>query len=389
MDKTNCTSCSAADPREAALTGAARYPALKGSRFVGSRGVRDLYVCRECGAMWRTWHDQREGYQCWRKYPKSIVPVFSADTSLARLVAWVASHYTEDSFGLTDSLATRLIRRRPEGLRQGIAELFRCFGELIPPKDARAAERLTMHFRLLRLSVERAIRGDLRSEGSRVKPPTRYRDAEVEEAARSFRPRSVDGLARLPKTHDVIRRLMWESRWQKGCPASDDAVIAIHDMSPILSFLENLPLEVVDDGILRGVHAESAFKAAGILHDRGRLPENDHAIWMSQRDWIALERILDPLIRLATSVRRIREAAKLGSGKKSRRLQMETLLVRTPIRYGARFTETARRELERIAREFRLGREDDDVQAHEALSSILETEKKATKADARCVLAKA
>jgi hypothetical protein len=180
---------------------------------------------------------------------------------------------------------------------------------------------------------------------------------------------------------------MWENRWGNGADCPDNAVIAIHDLSAALSYLEELTLDVVDGGTLRGVHAEAAFRAAGKLHNLGRLPENDHAIWMAHDDWIALERILDPLGRLAASVRRIRTAAKLVSGERVRRLQMESLLVREPIRKGARFTDSARRELEEIARELETGRADKGAQAYEALCTILDQEKTASKADARCALA--
>jgi hypothetical protein len=127
--------------------------------------------------MWQTWYDQREDYQRWRRHGNSIVPVFAADTSMIRLVSWVVSHYAMTSFGLIDALATRLVRRRPQDLQQGTSALLRFLSELVPPKDTTAAERISMLFHLLGLAVERAIRGDLRPKGPRVKPPTRYRDA--------------------------------------------------------------------------------------------------------------------------------------------------------------------------------------------------------------------
>jgi len=374
--------------RDGVLRPAARHPVLKGSRFVGSRGVRDLYVCLNCGSMWQTWFDQREGCQCWRNHGPSIVPIFAADTSLARLVEWVASDYSAASFGLVDTLVTKLIRRRPEGLDGGMSALFRELGKLTPPKDADFAERIPMLFHLLALVVERAIRGDLRPEGPREKPPTRYRDAEVEEAARRFRAPSVDDLTRLARTHDVVRRLMWESRWEEGSESPDRAVIALHDPSAVLCFLEELPLDVVDDGIQRGVYAESAFKDSRKLHNLGRLPENDHAIWMPHDAWVALERILDPLHRLAASIRRIRTATGFPSSERLARLQMESLLVKEPLRNGARFTNSARCELEEIARELRTCRGGGEDRAHEALLEILQREQAAADSDAQCVLAK-
>jgi hypothetical protein len=315
------------------------------------------------------------------------VPVFAADSSLNRLVDWTASHYNAASFGLVDALATRLIRRRPEGMQEGTSALVRFLRELTPPQDAAAAERLSFLFHLLGLVVERTIRGDLRPKGPRVKPPTRYRDADVEEAARHFGPRSVDDLTRLARTHDVIRRLMWESRWGDGSDSPDRAVIAIHDLSSVLRFLEELPLDVVDDGILRGVYAESAFTASRKLHNLGRLPENDHAIWMPSDAWIALERLLDPLERLAASIRRIRKATRLVPSERLPHLQMESLLVREPIRTGARLTDRTRRELQEIARRLETGRADDEVRGYEALRTILNQEKAALEADARCALA--
>jgi len=354
---------------------------------VGSRGVRNLYVCPECGVLWQSWVDQREGFRCWRAHGASIVPVFAASTSLTRLVTWTASHGSVDSFGLVDALATRLIRRRPEGLQDGVSALFRRLDELTPPNDAEAASRLAVLFHVIGLVAERVIRGDLRPKGPRVKPPKRYRDAEVEEAARHLSPRSVANLTRLPRTHDVTRRLMWESRWGDGAPSPERAVIAIHDVSPLLSFLAELPLDVVDDGVLRGAYSKTAFTASRKLHNLGRLPENDHAIWMPNESWLALEKVLDPLERLAASIRRIQIASTLVPSERLARLEMETVLVREPIRNGARFTESARRELEGILRRLETGREDDRALSREALAEILEQERAASEGDARCVLA--
>jgi len=380
--------CSVAESREKALRPAAGDPALRGSRFVGNRGVRNLFVCRECGVLWQTWFDQREGYQCWRAHGASVVPVFAASTSLKRLVDWTASRYSADSFGLVDDLATRLIRRRPEGLQDGTSALFRRLDELTPPKDAEAASRLSVLFHVIGLVVERVIRGDLRPKGPRVKPPKRYRDAEVEEAANHSSPRRVADMTQISRTHDVVRRLMWESRWGDGSPSPDRAVIAIHDLSPLLSFLKELPLEVVDDGVLRGAYSKTAFTASSKLHNLGRLPENDHAIWMPKESWSALEKVLDPLERLAASIRRIRMAATLVPSDCLPRLQMEAVLVMEPIRNGARFTESARRELEGILRRLETGRDDDRALAREALADILEHERAASESDARCVLAR-
>lgn len=379
--------CSVEESRGKILRPASRDPALSGSRFVGSRGVRNLYVCPECGVLWQSWVDQREGFRCWRAHGASIVPVFAASTSLKRLVDWTASHGSAGSFGLIDDLATRLIRRKPEGLQDGTSTLFRRLDELTPPNDAEAASRLSVLFHVIGLVVERVIRGDLRPKGPRVKPPKRYRDAEVEEAARHLSPRGVANLTRLPRTHDVTRRLMWESRWGGGAPSPDRAVIAISDLSPLLSFLTELPLEVVDDGVLRGAYSKTAFAASSKLHNLGRLPENDHAIWMPKESWLALEKVLDPLERLAASIRRIRIAATLVPSDCLPRLQMEAVLLREPIRNGARFTESARRELEGILRRLDRGRDDDRALSREALADILEQERAASESDARCVLA--
>jgi len=354
---------------------------------VGSRGVRDLFVCRECGALWQTWYDQREGYQCWQNHGRGIVPVFAADTSLTRLVEWVVSDYQGTSFRLLDALATRLIRRRPEGLQEGASALLRCLSELTPPKDTAAAQRLLLLFHLLGLIVERAIRGDLRPSGPREKPPTLYRDAEVSEAAQLWRPRHVDDLTRLARTHDVIRRLMWENRFRAGAADPDHAVVALHDLSPALQFLKDLPLDAVDDGVVRGVVAQAAFKACGKLNNLGRLPENDHALWLGSDAWAALGKLLDPVERLAASLRRISQSTGLTPSRMLPCLQMESLLVREPIRGGVRFTDAARRRLEGSARKLETSRAEDGARAYEVLCEILELEKAALRADARCSLA--
>ncbi len=335
--------------------------------------------------MWQTWYDQREGYQCWRSHGRSIVPVFAADTSLTRFVEWVASHYQLASFGVADALATRLIRRRPEGLREGAVALVRHLGGLAPPVTTAAADRMELLFHVLGLLVERTVRGDLRPDGPREKPPTRYRHEEVEEAARHFQPRCVDGLARLVKTHDVVRRLMWESRWGAGPESPDGAVIAIHDLPLIPRFLEELPFDTVEDGIRRGVLARSAFRAFAKLHNLGRLPENDHAIWLPRDTWHDLAKLLDPLARLAAIVRRTRAAPRLCPSERVAHLQMESVLVAEPIRQGARFTIAACQELEELARKLKDGSAD-DAPAHEALRTIIEAEKAASNTDARCVL---
>jgi hypothetical protein len=386
MDDESCPACTAEAIRQNALRPAARHPALRGSRFVGSRGVRDLFVCRECGALWRTWYDQREGCRCWSSSGRTIVPVFASDTSLTRLVDWVATDYSRASFSLTVALATKLIRRKPEGLQEGVTELVRRLGALSPPSDAISGERLEMLFHLLGLAAERSIRGDLRPEGPRVKPPTRYRDAEVKEAAKRFEPREVEGLTHLNLTHDVVRRLLWEARWGPGPDSPEHAVIAVHDPSPILRFLDQLPLGAVQDGVLRGIYAETAFEAAGRIHGRGRLPENDHAIWLPREGWNQLEKLVDPLRRLAASWRRIRESEKCAPAERLARVQVEALLVREPIRRGARFTNLARGKLEEI--EGQLERESvaDDSRSLTALREILDLEKRGLEADGRCMI---
>jgi len=49
------------------------------------------------------------------------------------------------------------------------------------------------------------------------------------------------------------------------------------------------------------------------------------------------------------------------------RSQMESVLVGEPIRNGARFTDSAHRELDEIARKYEVGRDADSARAHEPL----------------------
>jgi len=144
----------------------------------------------------------------------------------------------------------------------------------------------------------------------------------------------------------VLRRLLWESRRGPGADSPEKAVIAIHDPAPIQDFLKRLPLDSVQNGVLRGLYAKAAFHAAYLLNDLGRLPENDHAIWLPQAGWRAIERLVDPLERLTASWRRICDATQVAGAERAARLEMERILVEQPIRFGARLTEPARGKLE-------------------------------------------
>jgi hypothetical protein len=62
---------------------------------------------------------------------------------------------------------------------------------------------------------------------------------------------------------------------------------------------------------------------------------------------------------------------------------MEGILVKEPIRHGARLTASARRELEGIADRLQGG---DVAPAKDELRTILDLEKAAAAADERCVL---
>ncbi len=386
----DCPSCRDQETRARVLRTAARYPALRGSRFVGSRGIRDLHVCRECEALWSTWIDQREGYRAWRSAGRSIVPIFAADTNLARIVDWAASNDLEPSFPLVLKLATMLVRRRPEGLQAGTDAAISSLSGLTPPQDESRLLSLTMLFHILQLVVERSIRGDLRPKGPREKPPTRFTDAEVEDAARRFSFPEVDGLVRLPRTHDTVGRLLWERRLrERGADSPDGAVVAVRDPSPVIRFLRDLPLDSIDDGQLRGVRAQVAFKAARRLHSLGRLPENDHAIWLPDDGWRDLGALVEPLQCLAASVRRIDAARRLAPVKRSAAVRMEEILVREPIRVGARFTEDVRARMLELRRELADRRDrEHDPPALAALEAIVDLEQRAHEADANCVLNK-
>jgi hypothetical protein len=305
------------------------------------------------------------------------VPIFAADTTLARIVEWVTEEYDERVFGPVHDLGTMVVRRRPEGLRAGMGSILSEIDRLSLPDSETEAERLTMLFRILAVVVERVVRGDLRSPGPRVKPPLKWTDAEIEAEAARFVPREEEGLARLALTHDVVRRLLWERRWGRGAASPEEAVIAMDDASPLVCVLESLPYGAVVDGTRRGVFARAAYDAVGELVRRGLAPENDHAVWMEPGEWESLRRSVDPVVRLARSARRL--LASSTGVDAAARVAMESVLVREPIRLGARFSDQAKTGLTEF-----LGRLDES--ARRILTGILDLERKASVSDANCAL---
>ena len=122
------------------------------------------------------------------------------------------------------------------------------------------------------------------------------------------------------------------------------------------------------------------------LHNLGRLPENDHAIWMPSEVWFRLQKLLDPLERLAASYRRICAAASHEPDDLLERLQMESILAHEPIQRGARFTVFAREKLEEIVQKLRPDVGENRTLVRETLNEILVLERSAAETDARCEL---
>jgi len=369
---------------------ATRAPALRGSKLVGRRGVAGLFVCRECGSLWQIGDDAREGYAQARRLGPEAVPLFAADSDVPRLVRYVESHFVLATFFLIRELAELLIRRRPEGLQEGVEQIMVAFDRGANVETENEADRLWMLTELLRQILERAVRADLRPPGPRAKPPRRYTDRMYQEQYARFEPRTVQGLAYLACNRDVLGRQLWESYMTWGVADAASAVVAIEDLGPLWRLLDRPPVRMLESGTARGVRVRAWWRAAEAMQNPCAMAWSDHALYLPEPEWQELRRRLDPVRRLADAASRLLAASEGSAADLRRQVEQEAVVLRRLLDQGARLLPQAAHRLEAAAARaerlagLRSGKEADASKlAAEGLRTLLAENRKSEAADAR------
>jgi len=372
---------------------ATRAPALRGSRLVGSRGVAGLFVCRACGSLWQVYHDAREGTAQARRLGPEAVPLFAADSDVPRLVGYLASRGDLAQYSPLFALAKLLIRRRPEGLREGVEQIMAALDRGATAEsllEEAEVDRLWMLAELLRQILERAVRGDLRPPGPRAKPPRRYTDRMFQEQYARFERRAAEGLAYLACNKDVLGRQLWESYMTWGAIDPASAVVSIEDLGSLWRLLDRPPVQMLESGTARGVRVRAWWRAAEAMQNPCAMAWNDHALYLPGAEWHELRRRLDPVRRLADAASRLLAASEGSAADLRRQVEQEAVVLRRLLDQGARLLPQAAHRLEAAAARaerlagLRSGKEADAGKlAAEGLRTLLAENRKAEAADAR------
>jgi hypothetical protein len=371
--------------------GATRHPRLKGSPFVGRRGVASLYFCGSCGTLWHVVYDSREGYTVAGRLGRDIIELFAADTDVPRIVGFACSPDAMVPFRVLDDLTGMVLRRRPGQCQPAVDAVLTALdatSRLALPPDT-----ITFLALVFVKAIERAGHGSLRGGPA---PPTyvskAMRRQQAQAMSRRFVPHVVDGRAYLAYNAWVIDRLVWEEQKARYSSVRGTAAVTIDDLAPIWRLLDHPLLAADDDGGARGSHLRTWWKMVEAL-EQARAPLTAHAVFMPDARWQELQRRVEPVARLAALVGELLASESLAAAERCRELRRIGVLTPDLLRDGARFTESAQEASRRLLARLDASKSnadrsapDHDAAAAVALREILTAHAKALAADRDCSL---